>query len=71
MPRTLTIFFPDGETAYWFTALDFKVGDTLNHNGDSWIVTSIAPPGGAQDGDGKHTTVTVRPSELESNPEVV
>ena len=63
MPRTLTIFFPDGRTIeYWYTALVFKVGDSLERNGESWIVTSIAPRDGGDDGDGKHTTITVRRS---------
>jgi hypothetical protein len=63
LPRTLTIFFPDGRTTEdWYTALVFKVGDSLERNGESWIVTSIAPRDCGDDGDGKHTTITVRPS---------
>lgn len=58
MPRTLTIFFPDGETEYWFTALVFEEGEKLTRNGKIWIVTSIGRPDG--DGDGKHMTITVR-----------
>jgi hypothetical protein len=62
VPRTLTIFYPDGgATEDWYTALVFKVGDRLERNGDSWIVTSVAPLDGGDDGDGKHTTITVRP----------
>jgi hypothetical protein len=61
MPRSLTIHFPVGRsTEYWYTPLMFKVGDNLERNGESWIVTSIAPLDGSDDGDGKHTTVTVR-----------
>jgi hypothetical protein len=65
LPRSLTIFFPDGRTTeYWYTALVFKVGDSLERNGESWIVTSIALPDGGDDGDGNHTTITVRPNSL-------
>jgi hypothetical protein len=61
MPRSLTIFFPGARTVeYWYTALVFKVGDSLERNGESWIVTSISLPDGVEDGDGKHTTITVR-----------
>jgi hypothetical protein len=56
MPRTLTILFPDGRTEYWFTALVFGVGDRFQRNGESLIVTSIAPPDGGQDGDGDGIT---------------
>jgi hypothetical protein len=41
--------------------LVFKVGDKLERNGESWIVTSISPLDGGDDGDGKHTSITVRP----------
>ncbi len=58
MPRTLTIFFPDGKTEYWFTALVFEPGDRLDHNGMPWIITSIGSPDG--DGDGKHMTMTLK-----------
>ena len=60
MPRSLTIFFPNGETEYWFTASVFTPGDTLERNNKTWEVTSVAPPAGSADGDGKHTTITVR-----------
>ena len=61
MPRALTIHFPGARTVeYWYTALVFKVGDSLQRKGESWIVTSITPPDGDGDGDGKHTTITVR-----------
>jgi hypothetical protein len=67
MPRTLTIFFPDGKTEYWLTALVFDAGDKLDHNGGSWIVTSVG--GSEGDGDGRHLTVTVRPhSDGDSRP---
>lgn len=64
MPRELTIFYPQGRaTEYWYTALVFKVGDRVDRNGESWIVTSVAPRHGGDDGDGKHTTITVRPAD--------
>ena len=67
MPRTLTIFYPSGgATEHWYTALVFKVGDRLERNGASWVITSISLPDGGDDGDGKHTTITVRPYELDS-----
>jgi hypothetical protein len=66
----VTILFPDGRTEYWFTALVFRAGDTLDHDGESWVVTSIAPPDGGLDGDGKHTTVTVRADGVASGDEV-
>jgi hypothetical protein len=65
MPRQLAILFPDGRTEYWLTAQVFKVGDRLARSGTSWVVTSIATPDGhkprTEDGDGRHTTITVRP----------
>jgi hypothetical protein len=61
VPRTLTIFFPNGAaTEDWYTTLVFKAGDTFDRNGQTWVVTSVAPPPGTHDGDGKHTTITVR-----------
>jgi hypothetical protein len=61
MPRALTIFFPGARAVeYWYTALVFKVGDSLERNGESWIVTSITSPDGGGDADGKHMTITVR-----------
>jgi hypothetical protein len=60
MPRTLTIFFPDGQVEHWLTDSVFIPGDKLGRNGTSWIVTSIAAPDGSSDGGGKHETVTVR-----------
>jgi hypothetical protein len=65
MPRQLAIFFADGRTEYWLTALVFEVGDKISHGGRSWVVTSIATPEGYEtrtaDGDGRHATITVRP----------
>ncbi len=58
MPRTLSIFFPNGDTEYWVTALVFEAGSKLHHNGKSWIVTSVGSP--EADGDGRHMTVTVK-----------
>ena len=60
MPRTLTIFFPEGRTEYWLTALVFEPGDTLDREGVPWIVTSVGSP--ERDGEGRHTTVTLRAS---------
>lgn len=57
MPRTLTIFFPDGTTEYWLTTLDFTPGDKIERNGRTWTVTSIG--GSKGDGQGRHMTVTV------------
>ncbi len=59
MPRTLTMFFPDGRTEYWLTALVFEPGDKLDRNGESWIVTSVASPEMA--GERRHMTLTLRP----------
>lgn len=68
MPRSLSIVFPGARTTeYWYTALGFKVGDKLDRNGESWIVTSISPPDGGDDGGGKHTTITVRPYEIDTS----
>jgi hypothetical protein len=58
MPRTLTMFFPDGRTEYWLTARVFEPGEKLDHNGESWIVTSVGSP--ERDGECRHTTVTLR-----------
>lgn len=58
MPRTLTMFFPDGRTTYWLTDLVFEPGDKLDLEGDSWIVTSTGSP--ERDGEGRHTTLTLR-----------
>jgi hypothetical protein len=56
MPRTLTMFFPDGKTEYWLTALVFEPGDKLERYGETWIVTSV----GETDGHVKHMSVTLR-----------
>jgi hypothetical protein len=56
MPRTLTMFFPDGKTEYWLTAMIFKSGDKLNRNGQTWIVSSV----GETDGQIKHMSITLR-----------
>ena len=56
MPRTLTILREDGRTEYWFTERVFQVGDKLERDGVTWIVTSV----GATDGATKHMSVTVR-----------
>ena len=64
MPRQLAIFFPDGRTEYWLTTLVFVVGDKFARSGQTWVITSISTPDGhhstAEDGDGRHPTVTVR-----------
>jgi hypothetical protein len=68
MPRTLTIFFPNGATEYWLTALVFEPGDKLDRNGATWIVTSVGSPEG--DGESRHTTITVREDgDLQSTDE--
>jgi hypothetical protein len=50
------MFFPDGKTEYWLTALVFKLGDTLNRNGETWIVSNV----GETDGQIKHMSITLR-----------
>ena len=47
---------PNGQVEYWFTELVFVIGDKIERNGDTWIVTSV----GETDGAAKHMTVTVR-----------
>ena len=55
-----------GGPKYWLTALVFEVGDMLDRAGASWVVTSISAPAGhrsrSEDGDERHTTITVRPA---------
>jgi hypothetical protein len=58
VPRMLTMFFPDGGTQYSLTTLVFEPGDKLDHNGVSWIVTSVGSH--ERDGERRHTTVTLR-----------
>jgi hypothetical protein len=60
VPRSLTIFFPNRKTEYWFTASVFRPGDTVERNNKTWEVTSVSPPAGGADGVGKHTTITLR-----------
>jgi hypothetical protein len=63
LARQLSIFFPDGRTEFWLTAMVFEVGDKLDRAGKTWVVTSIATPDGhgvSEDGDTRHATVTVR-----------
>jgi hypothetical protein len=52
------MFFPDGRTEYWLTTLVFEPGDTIDRNGDTWLVTSVGSP--ERDGERRHTTVTLR-----------
>ena len=59
MPRTLTIFLPNGRTEYWLTHLVFKPGDKLQGDGTSWIVTRVGRFE-AYEGGTRHMTVTVR-----------
>jgi hypothetical protein len=59
VPRTLTIFFPDGTTEHWLTKLVLKPGTTLIRNGVVWTVTDIGVP--ERHGERRHTTITVRP----------
>jgi hypothetical protein len=56
VPRSLTILMPNGRTEYWFTERVFDVGDKLERDGVTWIVTSIGETAGAT----KHMSVTVR-----------
>jgi hypothetical protein len=59
LPRTLTILMPNDRTEYWFTERVFEIGDSFEHVGETWVVTSV----GARDKEtGKHMTVTVRPA---------
>jgi hypothetical protein len=58
LPRTLTIFFPDGTSEYWLTELVFQPGDKLQRNGGSWVVASVGRPE-AYAGGTRHMTVTV------------
>ena len=67
MPRTLTIFYPDGHKEYWFTDLLLQPGDLLDRPRGSWIVESVSDLNEA----GKYTTVVVRAgdSSTTSTPE--
>ena len=56
MPRTLTIRYPDGHREYWYTDQVFEIGDLLERDAGSWIVTGVDEVNDA----GKHTTVVVR-----------
>ena len=44
MPRQLAIFFPDGRTEYWLTAMVFSVGDRFDRHTAVSVVTSITAP---------------------------
>jgi len=57
VPRTLTIYYPDGRREYWLTDQVFEVGDLLERAAGSWFVESVDDPNEA----GMHTTVVVRP----------
>jgi len=57
VPRTLTIYYPDGRREYWLTDQVFEVGDLLERAAGSWFVESVDDPNEA----GKHTCVVVRP----------
>ena len=56
MPRTLTIRYPDGHREYWYTDQVFEIGDLLERDAGSWIVTGVDDVNDV----GKHTTVVVR-----------
>ena len=56
MPRTMTIFYPDGRREYWFTDQVFEPGDLLQRDAGSWFVVSVGKLVA-----GKHATVVVRP----------
>ena len=56
MPRTLTIYYPDGRREYWLTDQVFEVGDLLDRDSGSWFVQSVSELNES----GKHTTVVVR-----------
>ncbi len=55
-PRTLAILFPDGQTQFWLTKRVFAIGDKLNRDGKTWIVTSL----GNFDRNGKALAITLR-----------
>ena len=57
MPRTLTIYYPDGRKEYWLTDQVFEVGDLLERAAGSYFVESVGDLNDA----GEHTTVVVRP----------
>ena len=57
MPRTLTIYFPDGRREYRFTDQVFEPGDLLQREAGSWFVESV----GGLNEKAKHTAVVVRP----------
>jgi hypothetical protein len=61
LPRTLAIHTPNGTIEYWFTDRVFVVGDTFEHAGEMWVVTSISEKRGATD---KHVSVTVRRADM-------
>jgi hypothetical protein len=39
--RMVVVCFPDLEVEYRFTDEVYAIGDTLRHNGDTWIVSSV------------------------------
>ena len=49
--------YPGGRQEYWFTDMVFEIGDLLERDAGSWIVTSVGDVNDA----GKHTSVVVRP----------
>jgi len=55
-PRTLAILFPDGQTQFWLTKRVFAIGDKLNRDGKTWIVTSL----GNFDRNSKALAITLR-----------
>ena len=55
-PRTLAILFPDGQTQFWLTKRVFAIGDKLNRDGKTWIVTSLGNFGR----NGKALAITLR-----------
>jgi len=64
MPRTLSLFFPNGETQFWLTEQLFDVGDEITRDGQTWIVASL----GNFNRDGKALAVTVRPDDDSQQP---
>ena len=42
--RTVVISFPDGQSQYWLTDQLFAAGDTIQRNGNAWVVADVLEP---------------------------